>query len=59
MALIITIRVSETLKIGDDISITVLGVKGGQVRIAIDAPKDIPVHREEVYERIKREESAA
>ena len=43
------------LKIGDTVSVTVLSVKGNQVRVGVDAPKDIPVHREEVYERIKRE----
>ncbi len=54
--LILTRRVGETLVIGDDISITVLGVKGNQVRIGIDAPKSISVHRQEIYERIKHEE---
>ena len=56
--LILTRRVGETLVIGDDITVTVLGVKGNQVRIGVNAPKDIPVHREEIYERIKREEEA-
>ncbi len=54
--LILTRRVGETLMIGDDVSITVLGVKGNQVRIGIDAPKNISVHRQEIYERIKHEE---
>lgn len=54
--LILTRRSGETVKIGDDIEVTVLGVKGVQVRIGINAPKKIAVHRQEVYERIKREE---
>ena len=54
--LILTRRVGETLIIGDDVHITVLGVKGNQVRIGINAPKDVAVHREEIYERIKAEQ---
>ena len=54
--LILTRRVGETVMIGDDVTVTVLGVKGNQVRIGVNAPKDVGVHREEIYERIKREE---
>lgn len=50
--LILTRRVGETLKIGDSISFTILGIAGNQVRIGIDAPKDVEVHRQEIYERI-------
>lgn len=53
--LILTRRVGETLMIGDNVQVTVLGVKGNQVRIGVNAPKDVSVHREEIYERIKRE----
>ena len=55
--LILTRRVGETLRIGDDVSITVLGVKGNQVRVGINAPKDVSVHREEIYARIQNEKS--
>jgi len=56
--LILTRRVGETVMIGDDVTITVLGVKGNQVRVGINAPKHIAVHREEIYERIKREQQS-
>ncbi len=54
--LILTRRTGETLMIGDDVKITVLGVKGGQVKIGIDAPREIAVHRKEIYLKIKQEQ---
>ena len=51
--LILTRRIGESVMVGDDIQITILGVKGNQVRVGINAPKEIPVHREEIYECIK------
>ncbi len=54
--LILTRRVGETVMIGNDVTVTVLGVKGNQVRVGVNAPRDVAVHREEIYERIKREE---
>lgn len=53
--LILTRRVGETVMVGDEVTITVLGVKGNQVRLGINAPKDVAVHREEIYQRIKQE----
>jgi carbon storage regulator len=53
--LILTRRVGETLMIGDQVSVTVLGVKGNQVRIGVNAPRNVSVHREEIYDRIQRE----
>lgn len=53
--LILTRRVGETVVIGNDVDVTVLGVKGNQVRLGVKAPKEIAVHREEIYERICRE----
>ena len=54
--LILTRRVGETLMIGDEVTVTVLGVKGNQVRIGVNAPRDVAVHREEIYDRIKNEQ---
>ena len=54
--LILTRRVGETLMVGDEVTVTVLGVKGNQVRIGVNAPKEVAVHREEIYDRIKHEQ---
>ncbi|MFK7890876.1 MAG: carbon storage regulator CsrA [Granulosicoccus sp.] len=56
--LILTRRVGETLMIGDEVTVTVLGVKGNQVRVGVNAPKEVAVHREEIYDRIKKEQEA-
>jgi len=57
--LVLTRRIQETLIIGDDIKITVLGISRGQIRIGIDAPPEVSIHREEIYNRIKRENEDA
>ncbi|MDG2017886.1 MAG: carbon storage regulator CsrA [Porticoccaceae bacterium] len=57
--LILTRRVGETLVIGDDVNVTVLGVRGNQVRIGVNAPKEVAVHREEIYQRIQNENESA
>lgn len=57
--LILTRRIGETLMIGDDVTVTVLGVKGNQIRLGVNAPKEIAVHREEIYERVKSEKESA
>jgi carbon storage regulator len=56
--LILTRRVGETLVIGDDVTVTVLGVRGNQIRLGVNAPKDVAVHREEIYQRIQNEEDS-
>ena len=56
--LILTRRLGENIRIGENISVAVLGIRGNQVRLGIDAPKTLPVHREEIYQRIKNERNA-
>ena len=56
--LILTRRIGETIMIGDDITVTILEVKGNQVRVGVAAPREIPVHRQEVYERVQKEQEA-
>lgn len=57
--LILTRRAGETVMIGNDITVTILGTKGNQVRVGVTAPKELPIHRAEIYEQIKRAEAAA
>jgi carbon storage regulator len=57
--LILTRKVGETVMVGDDVTVTIIGVKGNQVRIGISAPKNVAVHREEIYERIQRAQHPA
>lgn len=56
--LILTRKVGESIMIGKDIAVKVLGIRGGQAKLGIEAPRDLPVHREEIYERIKAEAAA-
>jgi carbon storage regulator len=55
--LILTRRVGETLVVGDDVTVTVLGVRGSQIRLGVNAPKEVSVHRKEIYQRIQKEKS--
>jgi carbon storage regulator len=57
--LILTRRVGETVMVGNDVAVTIVGVKGNQIRIGIDAPKNVAVHRKEIYERIRHEQHPA
>ena len=57
--MILTRKVNESLKVGDDVTVTVLGIKGAQIRIGISAPLDVAVHRQEVFERIQQEQGEA
>jgi carbon storage regulator len=55
MALVLSRKAGESLKIGDDVTVTVVEVRGGQVRVAVDAPRDVSVHREEIYDQINQQ----
>jgi carbon storage regulator len=57
--LILTRKVGETLRIGNDVTVMIMGVNGSQVRIGVNAPKDVTVHREEIYERIRQEQPSS
>jgi carbon storage regulator len=57
--LVLTRRIGEIIRIGPDIVVTILGVNGSQIRIGVDAPRDVAVHREEIFERIKHERNTA
>lgn len=57
--LILTRRVGEAVVIGDNVTVAIIGVKGSQIRIGVNAPKDVTVHREEIYERIRHEQLSA
>ncbi len=57
--LVLTRRVGETIRIGDEISVRVIEIQRGQVRVAIDAPRSIPIHREEIYQQVQEENQAA
>ena len=59
MALVLTRQVGETINIGDDITVTVVGVKGNQVRIGVNAPREVEVHRQEIFERIQKQRRQA
>lgn len=56
--MILTRRVNEKLMVGDEVTVTVLSISGNQVRIGVNAPRHVPVHREEIYEKVKRQQSA-
>lgn len=53
--LVLTRRIGETIVVGDNVQVTILGLNGNQIRVGVNAPKDIPIHRQEIYERIQKE----